>query len=206
MIAVSAIIPIAPPDVAIALTHEGGDHFKKDQKITYQLQVQDVVVTGPVTLADSIKVTFVVPVGLRQIMVSGQSWDMSLSATMSPAVLTATYIGPYPALPGQLLPPIFVTGQLTEDAIPSLTTTATVGTPGDSNPANNIAFDTVFVKQTQQECEQQNDDNCNKKDHGQSHQKNQKQSSHNNNNQGSSKSNDKRSTYPTLPDTGGSPE
>ena len=139
------IIIVAKSDLAITLAHDEGDHYQSGQKIVYQLNTQNVAGAGPVTAPDSVVVTFVIPVGLRHIQVVGYDWNVITSSDMSPTLITATYFGTYPVLPGQVLPPLSITGQLTTDASPHLTTTAVVGALNDANPANNVVYDTVFV-------------------------------------------------------------
>ena len=97
--------------------------------------------TSTITVLDNI------PVGMRNLRVSGHDWDITISHTKSPARITATYRGNRSINGGETLPAIKISGKLTEDAIPHLTNTTTVHTKCDCDLSNNKATDTIFVKQ-----------------------------------------------------------
>jgi hypothetical protein len=103
---------------------------------------------GSVTTPNTIIVTDVIPAGISNIRAFGQDWNITLSAATHSTILTAVYQGNYPVMSGENLPTIIVRGQLMPVADPGLTTVATVGVPGDRNPLNNMAIDTVFVHQS----------------------------------------------------------
>ena len=202
------VVIVAKPDLAITLTHDEGNHYQSGQKIVYQLNVQDMATAGPVTVPGTIVVTFVIPVGLRHIQVVGYDWNVISSSDMSPTLTTATYFGPYPVQPGQALPPLFVSGQLTEDASPDLTTTAVVGALNDADPANNIAYDTVFVaRRKDQHHEHDQHHQPNNHDNHTNHNGSDGENGNNGNNgeNGNNGSSSRSSNAPSLPATGGSP-
>ena len=136
-----------PPSLSITKVNLGGDNFVVGQTITYQLVVTDNATSGPVVAPNPITVTDIAPVGLVGMSANSVSaWTLSLSTTTSPAVMTATYNGAYPVMPGTVMPPITITGIFAASAVPSFTNTAAVTSPGDPSISNgDIATDTVFV-------------------------------------------------------------
>jgi uncharacterized repeat protein (TIGR01451 family) len=117
-------------------------------KVTYFLNAQNMDNAGSVTTPNTIIVTDVIPAGVSNVYAFGRDWNITLSATTHSTILTAVYQGEYPVMSGANLPAIIVRGQLMPVADPGLTTVATVGVPGDRNPLNNMAIDTVFVHQS----------------------------------------------------------
>jgi len=191
----TVFVKTVPPDVEITLSNTFGNHLRVCDDLLYSLRVRDVATAGPVTKPNSIVVTYVIPVGFYHIKAVGSHWHILLSSRTSPALLIATYDGLYPVQPGQMLPAILVSGQLNRDAIPSLTTTAAVSTSGDSDPSNNVAYDTIMVgaRQGCQSCngttsqgdrQNNNNDRCNNNDqHQHNNGDNQDQNQHRNNGQ-----------------------
>ncbi len=201
--------PIATmiPDLSVVKINLGGDHFKVGDRVTYVIIVsngsENAPVGSPITVSD------VIPLGLSNIEVKAPDWHISVSDHTSPAVITANYNGSFPVAPGQILSPITISGTLNENAVPSLTGTATVATLGDINEGNNTATDTIFVNDNSHQ------DNTNKGSHQDntnkgSHQDNTNKGSHQDNtNKGSHQDNNnsnRNSSSPGLPATGGAAE
>jgi uncharacterized repeat protein (TIGR01451 family) len=135
-------ISICPPDLAITKTHLGAGPFQVGQSVNFILGVTDVTGSGPVLTGDPIIVTDQLPAGLVSPLPNASSdWTTNINS----GVLTATYTGPLPIDPGTTLSPIQLSGQLTNDALSSLSNTATVSVPGDSNLTNNTSSDTFPV-------------------------------------------------------------
>ncbi len=121
--------------------------YQVGQTVEYTLAINNSSTAGALITDDPITVTDAIPTGLTGLTVSASSsdWTISLGATTSPTMLTATYIGTYPVLPGAALSPIIVVGTLTTPAIPHVANTAVVATPLDSNAVNNSSTSTITV-------------------------------------------------------------
>ncbi len=133
------------PDLTIAKTVVGGNAFQVGNSVSYHLQASSTNVGGPVIASQAITVTDPLAAGLTNITATGSGWTYIVSATTSPATVTATYNGAYPVAPGTTLPLITITGTLTGAAINGLSNTATVGTGGDSDSTNNAATANIQV-------------------------------------------------------------
>ena len=137
--------PLAP-DVSVTLTNPGGNTYSVGDPLVYNATVCDGATAGDVTTPNSITVNGVIPLGLTGITITGTGWTVnSLSSTTSPTSYTATYTGTYPLAAGQCLPPLVITGTVTLQGAPEITSSASVYTPGDTNPGNNTASNTVTV-------------------------------------------------------------
>ncbi|GCE10803.1 DUF11 domain-containing protein [Tengunoibacter tsumagoiensis] len=172
------------PDFSIVKTHLKGENFTVGDTVTYQLEVSSELTGGTEYVPNSIIVTDVLPVGFKDLSAAGSGWDIHLTSSIGPAVLTATYIGSYPIPSGEALPTIQVSGTLTNDASSRLTNTALVESTGDGDPSNNVAIDTIFVQHPQQNNQNNNHQN-------QNNQNNQNNNNNNNNHHS-----------PSLPNTG----
>ncbi|GCE08518.1 hypothetical protein KDAU_58470 [Dictyobacter aurantiacus] len=133
------------PNLYIRQLRMGSAHLDVGKKLTYVLFSGNNEGAASVKKHDSIVIMDVVPLGLKDLKVQAKHWKITLSDTVSPAVLTATYDGSYPVKAGAVLSPIFLTGIVTEDAAPSITTTATVDAPNNTNPLDSMVSDTVYV-------------------------------------------------------------
>jgi hypothetical protein len=140
--------PLAP-DVAVSLTtNQEGRTYGVGDSIVYNATVCDEAGFEDVTTPNSITVSGVLPLGLSGLSITGNGWTInSLSSTTSPASYTATYTGKYPVRAGGCLPPLLIRGTLTPDSMPTMTSSVTVSTPGDGDPANNTAANTIVVNQ-----------------------------------------------------------
>ncbi|MBA2393973.1 MAG: hypothetical protein H0V70_14680 [Ktedonobacteraceae bacterium] len=87
----------------------------------------------PLTVTDQI------PGGFNNIAASGTDWSVNLDTTTSPATMTATYTGTTPISPGTTLSSITLTGILTDQAVESLTNSATLSLQGDADSTNDTA-------------------------------------------------------------------
>ncbi|GCE26372.1 hypothetical protein KDA_18560 [Dictyobacter alpinus] len=171
-------------------------------------------VTDSATISDpsTITVQDVIPLGASHVHAYGTNWTFSISDKTSPTVIDAHYTGTDPLGPNQTLPVITITAELTDDAVPSLTDTATVDVPGDVNTDNNTAAFTVYVQGEEQNnnSDHQNNDHQNNDHHNNNNEIN------NNNNNSSNNENVQHSSehqnhqqqhhhYPGLPLTGSDP-
>lgn len=144
--AIVTTLNIIAPDLAISKTNSGGSNFTVGQAITYNLVVTSSATGGPVPTGSSITVTDTIPAGLSNLTATGTGWTCNLAATTSPTTVICTYnAAGLPVAPGSTLAPIIVTGVITVAAVPAITNTGVVGTPGDTNSTNNSSSDTVTV-------------------------------------------------------------
>jgi hypothetical protein len=140
------------PDLAITKGVENYKrHFTVGENVTFRLTAWNRKSAGPVKEPGSILVTDIIPVGLRDITVRGSDWAIAITSTISPTRITATYVGTYPVLSGEVLPSIEITGELTKNAVPNLTDTAIVGVPGDTNANNNVSTRIICVEKQEEE-------------------------------------------------------
>lgn len=132
-------ITTTPSDLSIIKT--AGGAFAIGQNSTFNLAVTNSAAggstTGPITVADTL------PAGLNLISATGTNWN----CTITGQTINCTYTGGT-LTPGQAAPPITVTVVPTASAPNSITNSATVTTPGDSNPGNNTSSVTVPIPQT----------------------------------------------------------
>ncbi len=132
---VTVIVP--PPDLSIVKT--ATTSFVVGQQASYTLAVANVSVTptsGTTTITD------VLPSGLTFVSAAGAGWSCS------PSGATVTCANPSPIAGGASAGVITLTVAVSPPAAPSVTNTATVSTPGDSNPANNTSTVTTPVSST----------------------------------------------------------
>lgn len=137
--------PTALPDVGISLSNADSTVFQPGQTITYTLNVSSTPLSGPIGPSQFVKVADVFPIGLENVKAMGTDWAITTTFTTSPVVIGATYRGFYPIAPGTVLPPIIITGTVSDNPNSSLTCTAVVGVSGDANPDNNLANNTIFL-------------------------------------------------------------
>ncbi|GCE30515.1 hypothetical protein KDA_59990 [Dictyobacter alpinus] len=139
--------------------HSADDYvFQVGDTVTYTLIVTNAETAGPVVAPNQVTVSDIIPLGEKNLQASGSGWTFTISSTTSPAVITATFVGPYPVRAGESLPPITITAILTSDAVPAITDTATVATPGNRG-VNSTATDTVFVEAQQNQQHEEIDHN-----------------------------------------------
>ncbi len=122
------------PDASIDKSHLGD--FVAGSQGTYTIGVRNdgtLATTGPVTVSD------LLPESLPYVSATGTGWDCDIAGRQ----LTCTYAASVPA--GEALPPITLVVDVTGDAVPQVTNTASVATPGDPNAANNTDSDQTTV-------------------------------------------------------------
>lgn len=131
---VSTPVTTAPViDLAIAKSHSGT--FTVGSNGVYSIAVRNAgstATTGAITVTDNL------PAGLSFVSGSGSAWSCSAAG----AAVTCTNAGPL--APGATTV-ITLTVGVSASAIPSVTNTATVATPGDATAANNSASDPTSV-------------------------------------------------------------
>jgi uncharacterized repeat protein (TIGR01451 family) len=130
-------------DLFISESHLGGNHFQVGDDVTYVLVVGNNSRTRLIT---SITVSDAISAGMHNLQARGHDWDIAMNHTKSPAVITATYHGKNSLSGGEILPAITISGVLTKDAIPSLTSVVRVYTGCNCKISNNKATDMIFVK------------------------------------------------------------
>jgi uncharacterized repeat protein (TIGR01451 family) len=130
---------VAKPNLYTVISHTGGNIFSVGQTINYTITTTNL--TGSTPESQTLTTTDVLPSGLTNIVTSGSNWQITSTSSISPAVITAVYTGVYPIAAATALPPLFVSGTLTTNAIPSFTNQATTTSIDDTN----IALDTISV-------------------------------------------------------------
>jgi len=154
-------------DLQIVKSSLDGNHFKAGDTVTFFVAVSNVSDSKTLDDPSTISVEDVIPLGFNDIQVSGQDWHFKVSDSNSPSVIDANFTGTAPLLPGQTLPVITITGRVTNDAVPTLTDTATVDVEGDCNTDNNTVMYTIYVKKHHHH--QQNNNNNHHNNHFNSH-------------------------------------
>jgi uncharacterized repeat protein (TIGR01451 family) len=149
------------PGLFISESHVGGDHFQVGDDVTFIIVVGNNSHASPIT--STITVSDYVPAGIRNLRVSGHNWNIAMSDTKSPTVITAKYLGNDSVHGGEILPAIKISGKLTKDAIPHFTSLARVHTECACDTSNHKAIDTIFIEKEghSQECNKCNE----KKEH-----------------------------------------
>ncbi len=137
----TGMIGVCRPDLAIAKTHLESGPFQIGDAVNFLLAVTNVG-KGSVLSNEPIVVTDHIPSGFSSVQASGLDWYV----TVLNNTVIAVYTGSYPVDPDISLPNIIVSGQLTSDSHPTLTNTATVITPRDKNPGNNISTERIIVQ------------------------------------------------------------
>ncbi len=127
------------PDAQMAIDVTGDTTPQVGDTVTYNLTVSTSADGGDVPAQTPLTVTDQIPGGFDTIAASGTDWIVNVDTTTSPATMTATYTGTTPISPGTTLPSITLTGILTDQAVESLTNSATLSLPGDSNSTNDTA-------------------------------------------------------------------
>jgi uncharacterized repeat protein (TIGR01451 family) len=114
-------------DLAIDKSTTGGA-FRVGQVRTYRLAVRNsgIAATGATTVVDTL------PAGLRFVEATGIGWSCP-----APAGRTLTCVHEEPVAAETAMPPISVRVEVLPAAVPSVTNTATVSTPGDNNLSDN---------------------------------------------------------------------
>jgi uncharacterized repeat protein (TIGR01451 family) len=122
------------PDAAIDKSHVGD--FVAGSQGTYTIAVSNagnLATTGPVTVSD------LLPESLPYVSAEGDGWACNIAGRQ----LTCTHAAS--ASPGEALAPITLKVDVTGDAVPQVTNTASVSTLGDSNSSNNSDSDQTNV-------------------------------------------------------------
>ncbi|MFN8571509.1 MAG: hypothetical protein U0132_05580 [Gemmatimonadaceae bacterium] len=130
----TTVNPAPTPDLTIAKSHTGS--FTVGTNGTYTLTVTNV---GAGATTAAIAVTDVLPNGLTYVSATGSGWSCSVASQ------TVTCTHPGPVAPSASLPVITLTVSVGSAAVPTVTNTATVATPGDANGANDSASDPTAV-------------------------------------------------------------
>jgi uncharacterized repeat protein (TIGR01451 family) len=123
-------------DLALTKTHTGT--FRVGTDGVYLLRVSNIgsaATVGPITVTDTL------PNGLTFVLGTGLGWHCSARGQ----VVTCTNqsrIQPGPDLHNTILLAVHVRNA----AVPGVTNTARVSTPGDNNPANDTASDPTTVR------------------------------------------------------------
>ncbi len=123
-------------DAAISKIHSGT--FTVGQNGVYSIRVTNAgsaPTTGDLTVTDNL------PAGLTFVSASGTGW------TCSAAGAVVTCVNPVILPAGGAAPIITLTVAVDAAAVPSVTNVATIATPGDAVPGNNIASDPTPVVQ-----------------------------------------------------------
>lgn len=145
----------------ISESHLGGDHFQVGDEVTILIVVGNNsnarLTTPTITVSDSL------PAGIRNLRASGHDWNITLSDTESPTEITAKYLGNDSVHSGGILPAIKISGKLTKDAIPQLTSIARVHTGCNCDTSNTKTTNTIFVGK------EGNNQKCDKCDEGKEH-------------------------------------
>jgi uncharacterized repeat protein (TIGR01451 family) len=131
-------------DLFISESHLGGDHFQVGDDVTFIIVVGN---NSRTRLTTSITVSDAIPIGMHNLQARGHDWNIAMSHTKSPAVITATYRGKDSINGGETLPAIEISGVLTKDAISSLTNVVRVNTGCNCKVSNNSSTDTISVKE-----------------------------------------------------------
>ncbi|RMG73513.1 MAG: DUF11 domain-containing protein [Chloroflexi bacterium] len=113
--------------------------FQVGNNGTYTIRTQNV---GTANTTGTITVTDTLPAGLTLVSVSGSSWDCTGSTIGGMNIICTT---PAVIAPSAFAPDITVVVAIDAAAVPSVTNTATVSTPGDNNSANDNDDDTTPV-------------------------------------------------------------
>jgi uncharacterized repeat protein (TIGR01451 family) len=122
------------PDLAIDKSHEGD--FVAGGTGTYTIAVRN---DGTLATNGTITVSDLLPESLPFVSATGDGWTCDIAGRQ----LTCTQPGP--VAPGEALPPITLVVDVTGDAVPLVTNTASISTPGDSGTANNSDADPATV-------------------------------------------------------------
>jgi uncharacterized repeat protein (TIGR01451 family) len=127
------------PDLALSKTHQG--NFTTGSNGTYTLSVRNVAVEradGPTVVVDSL------PAGVTFVSAGGTGWTCDASALPQVA---CTYPGVIAGL--ATAPPISLVVHAPDGAPEVVVNGATVGNVGDTNPANDAAFDPTRIDRRQ---------------------------------------------------------
>lgn len=133
--ATRAITVNNPPDLTVDSTHN--DPFRVGTQGRYNLSVRNLATMGP-TFGNT-TVTDTLPDGLEFVSASGTGWSCSAMGQ----TVTCARSGLIAA--NGTAPNIAIDVDVTADAIPGGTNTATVSTPGDSNSLNDTDTDPTTV-------------------------------------------------------------
>lgn len=122
------------PDLAIVKT-AAATPFVVGQNATYSLTITNV---GQSATSGTTSITDVLPAGLTYVSASGAGWSCGVAAATVSCTTTAVFA------PGATSA-VTLTVAVGAAARPSVSNTATVSTPGDTNPGNNTSTITVPV-------------------------------------------------------------
>jgi uncharacterized repeat protein (TIGR01451 family) len=131
--AVTPVVVPGAPNLALAKSHSG--NFAVGQPGTYTLAVTN---TGTGSTTGTITVTDTLPTGLSYVSGTGSGWSCSASGQ----IVTCTNAGPLAVSASTTIALSVNVGTV---ALPSVTNRATVGTPGDTDPSNDVGSDPTTV-------------------------------------------------------------
>ncbi len=131
--ATNPVVAAPAPNLAVTKTHTGS--FQAGQNGVYNITVSNV---GAAATTGAITVTDVLPTGLTFVSGTGTGWTCSAAGQ----TVTCTNAGP---LAPTASTAIVLTVGVSAAAIPSVTNTVTVATPGDADPSNDTAQDPTTV-------------------------------------------------------------
>jgi uncharacterized repeat protein (TIGR01451 family) len=126
---------IDSPDASITKSHSG--NLTAGSTATYTLAVAN---EGPQPTTGTTTVTDTLPTGLTPTSASGTGWTCNISG-QDVTCERSDEIGADASVPD-----ITLEATVGLDAIPSVTNTASVSTPGDDNPANDSSSDPALVR------------------------------------------------------------
>ena len=132
-------VRLPQPDLALSKHHEG--NFTTGSNGTYTLSVRNVATEradGPTVVTDSL------PAGVTFVSAGGTGWSCDASALPQVA---CTYAGVIPGL--TTAPPISLVVHAPDGAPEVVVNGATVANAGDTNPANDAAFDPTRIDRRQ---------------------------------------------------------
>jgi hypothetical protein len=132
-------------DAAISITSPHTS-YAIGETAWYTVEVATTDASSICSADTPLNITILFPLGLTDIIAaSNSSWSINISAETSPSIITASYIGPYPILPGTMLPPVTIVGIVDATANATYVSTANLTVPGDLDSANNFSIDTFTV-------------------------------------------------------------
>ena len=134
ILAAACVSAQAQPDLTISKSHVG--NFVQGTTGTHTIVVTNI---GVASTSGTVTVTDVTPAGTTFSSASGTGWTCTNGAGTT--VCTSTQF----VAPGGSLPPISLVFNIPISALSGYTNTANVSGGGESNTANNSAFDTTVV-------------------------------------------------------------
>jgi uncharacterized repeat protein (TIGR01451 family) len=122
------------PSVSIKLF----SHIKRST-VTYTLTIRNATHAGIIRKRRSITFSDTIPHGLKNIRAQGKYWDTKVHFKAGLSLVTGTYKGSYPIAPGDILPPVLITGTITHAASNVLIDSASVYVLDNADQAHSNA-------------------------------------------------------------------